>query len=165
MKKNRVNRRQHDRYETDLKIQFLVNFDVETKIDYRVKDRPEADYSRQKYHAVSKNVSAEGLCFTSKRKLRRGDLILLEVFLPSASLPVAMEGAVRWSHLAERKSLSGETHYDTGVLLEKVGGEPVNASIFHDRKNGIIWSSVLESVFGSFKHLALTRKSHLHKSS
>jgi len=163
MEKDRKNRRKYDRYETDLKIQFSVSFDVETKIDYRVKSRDAEKYPPQKYHALSRNVSAEGLCFTSKRKLNHGDQVLVEIFLPLSEAPIPMEGEVRWSRLFEHQPDSGGPLYETGILLEKVDGRPVKESIFTDRENRIVWSTVLESVFGSFKHLARSRKNNSNK--
>lgn len=152
-----IERRKYDRYETEIKIQFYVSFDMETRIDFRVKEKSTEKYSRQKYSAVSRNVSAEGLCFSSDRKLSQGDILALEVYLPAASEPITMGGEVKWSRRASQKTKEEEL-YDTGVMLITVNGEPVEKSIVVDNIHNVVWSSVLESIFGNFKHLVLKRK-------
>jgi hypothetical protein len=150
-------RRRHERYETDLDIQFSVTFDVKTKIDFRVKKKKASPSFSEKYSAVSRNVSVEGLSFTSEKELQSGDMLSLDVYVPSASRPIKMEGQVRWCQVSEeewqRKKL-----YDTGVRILAVEGETVEKTIFTDSIHSIVWSIVLESVFGTFKHLILERK-------
>ena len=149
-------RRKYDRYETALKIQFYVNFDLETKIDFRIKEKNSKDFSVETYEALSKNVSVEGICFSSARKLTKGDMLLLDVYLPSAVNSIKMQGEVRWSRPAEDKNAKGM--YDTGIKLSTVNSEPVEKTIFIDDVHQIAWSIVLESIFGNFKHLASRRK-------
>ena len=149
-------RRRHSRYDTDVQVKFYVSFDIETKVDYRVKDKTRQEYSSLKYNAVSHNVSVEGLAFYSEKKLTPGDILSLEVYIPSAATPVKMEGEVRWSMAAEIDS----KHYpkfETGVRILAVEGTAVEKSIFFDDVHKITWSIVLESVFGNFKHLILRR--------
>jgi hypothetical protein len=147
-------KRKFDRFETDVKIDFYVSFDVRTKIDFRVKDSQEGTISPQKYSAISKNLSAEGMSFVSDQKLEKGDGLLLDVFIPSANRPIRMEGAVRWCQEmppGKNKALS----FETGIKLVTVNGSSVEKSISVDPIHRVVWSIVLESVFGSFKHLAL----------
>ncbi len=147
-----ADRRHYDRYETDVKIQFHVSFDLETKIQFRVKQ--DAALSPETYTAVGVNVSVEGLCFRSTRQLERGAGLLLDVYVPSATTPIRMEGRVKWSQPSEHQK--GE--YETGVRLMTVNGDDVEKSIFTDNVHHIRWSIVLESVFGTFKHLVLEKK-------
>ena len=143
-------RRKYDRYETEIKIQFYVSFDMETRIDFRVKDKSTENYSRQKYSAISRNISAEGVCFSSEKKLAEGDILALEVYIPAASDPITMGGEVKWSRRSNQKVKGEGELYDTGALLITVNGEPVEKSIVVDNIHNVVWSSVLESIFGNF---------------
>lgn len=150
-------RRKFDRYETDIQIQFYVNFDLKTKINFQVKDKTRKDYSAEKYQALGKNVSAEGVGFISKVKLKKDDRLRMDVFIPAVKDPVVMEGVVRWCQLIEKHPPATEL-FETGVRITVVNGESVEKTVFIDRIHNIAWSGVLESVFGSFKHAALKRK-------
>ena len=147
-------KRRYDRYETDVKIDFYVSFDVQTKIDFRVKDPQKGNLSPRKYSAISNNISAEGLSFSSAKLLKKGDGLVLDVFIPSADLPIVMEGVVRWcrklSSSPERTQI-----YESGIKLLNVNGNSVEKSIFQDPSTQVTWSVVLDSVFGNFKHLVL----------
>ena len=148
-------KRLYDRYETDVKIDFYVNFDIRTKIDFRVKDpQQQGKLSPQKYSAISNNISAEGLSFNSEKLLEKGDSLVLDVFIPSANQPISMEGMVRWCRklpsTPERIQM-----FESGIKLVNVNGNSVEKSIFEDPSTHIVWSAVLESVFGNFKHLVL----------
>ena len=150
-------RRRYDRYDTDLKIEFQVNFDVKTKIDYRIKKKEEKQFSSQHYKAISNNISAEGISFNSQKKLNRGDIVKLELYVPSALVPIRMSGIVCWSHQVKGKGTDLD-NYNTGIQVEDVNGESVGRTIFLDKEHQVAWSIVLESVFSSFKHIALKRK-------
>ncbi len=158
-------RRRHERFETDVKVQFYVSFDLQTKVDYQVKERPADPFSPTKYSAVSRNVSAEGLSFLSAKKLEPGNQLFMEVYVPSAKNPVRMEGEVRWCETipAEERDEGGE-EYITGVRIATVENSLVEKSIIIDPYHKIIWSVVLESIFGNFKHLMLKRKASSTKS-
>ncbi len=156
----RSEKRKYDRYETDVKIQFYVNFNIHTKINYRIKDKNKILFSKKKYSAISKNVNVEGLCLTSERLLKKEDALLMEVYIPSSQQPILMEGQVRWSQPVDQRS-SRKKLYDTGVRLITVNGESVEKSIFIDPVHHITWSIVLESIYGGFKHLVLKKKRSL----
>ena len=149
-------RRRYDRYETDIKIQFYVNFDLKTNIKFRIKEKAKKEFSTEKHSAVGKNVSVEGLGFNSGKKLSQEDKLLLEVYVPSIKEPIVMEGVVRWCH-----PVKGEKGFETGVKVLTVNGESVEKTIFIDRIHNIAWSTVLESVFGGFKTSVLKRKKSL----
>jgi hypothetical protein len=151
------NRRKYDRYETDVKVQFYVSFDIQTKVDFRVKEKDKSEYSLNKYSALSRNVSVEGISFISEKKVNSGDVLFLEIFVPAAATPVRMEGQVRWCEAIEPKQGKYPT-YETGVRVVSVKGSAVEKTIFIDDVHKIAWSIVLESIFGSFKHLILKRK-------
>ena len=152
--KVQADRRQYTRYETDLKIQFFVTFDIKTKIHFQVKDKSKAGFSKAKYTAFSRNISAEGLAFRSEKKLEHGDILSLEVFVPSADKPIPMVGEVRWC-----TKMKETEEYDTGVKLNEVEGMDVGESIVIDPIHRIAWSIVLETVFGEFKDMMLKKSS------
>lgn len=82
-----------------------------------------------------------------------GDKLMMEVFVPSSEKPVHMEGEVRWC----TPTGTGSRVFDTGVKISMVENTPVEKTIVVDSVNKVIWSIVLESVFGSFKHLMMQR--------
>ena len=87
--------RKYSRYDTEVKIYFHVAYDIKTKVRFRLIDKAHHPASPQ-YAAISKNVSAEGICFTSQKKLQKGDLLFLEVFIPDGRDAIPMHGEVRW---------------------------------------------------------------------
>ena len=145
-------RRKYYRYDTEMKIYFQVSYDIRTKVNFQVLDSTKKKGISTKHSGLSKNISAEGLSFVSKRKLELGDILLLEVYAPNVKIPVLMDGEVRWSH----KIPQAPKHKDmfhTGVRLISVNGKSVADSIYYDQKYKVDWSIVLESVFGSFKEM------------
>jgi hypothetical protein len=150
-------RRKYERYETDLKVQFYVTFDLETKIHFKVKEKDKGDFSPEKYHAVSKNISVEGICFVTEKRLNKGDLLALEVYVPSSTQAIHMQGEVRWCVQEKGK----RDVYETGVKIFTVEGERLEKTIVFDEVHNIMWSAVLDLVFSSFKQLSLKRKQNL----
>jgi len=150
----KVERRKHQRYETDLKIDFSVSFELETKIRFQVKDESKRVAVPKVYNALGHNINAEGLGFTTGIKLEKGEHLMIDLYLPSVKEPIPMEGRVRWCSPIEGKT--GD--YRIGVRLIQVRGEDVEKSIFYDQTNKIQWSIVLESVFGGFKESVLSKK-------
>ncbi|HPB67947.1 MAG: PilZ domain-containing protein [Candidatus Omnitrophica bacterium] len=144
-------RRKSPRYETDAKIQFYVNFDVHTRVDYRVKKEGEGQFSKQKHTGISKNVSVEGFCFSSDVGLKKSDGLYMEVFVPQSTKPIVMEGTVQWCRPA------GDARFDTGVKVRDVNGESVANTIFFDNIHKLLWSNLLDAVFSSFKELSKAR--------
>jgi hypothetical protein len=65
-----------------------------------------------------------------------------------------MDGEVRWS---QRLPDSSRDRFDTGIKLLNIDGKSVVSSVYHDGVNQIVWSSVLESVFGDFKKITQKR--------
>lgn len=160
MNKSQRERRKYERYDTELKIYFDFAYELKTKIKYQLVDKNRRKILPKKYLAYSKNVSAEGLSFTSSRALKKGDYLNLEIYLPSAKDPIYMEGEVKWSQKPSLKPLRGKDRnvYHTGVRLTTVNGESVTESIYFDKTYQVIWSIVLDSVLENFK--ALVKKQH-----
>jgi hypothetical protein len=142
-------RRKYPRYDTEMKVYIQLKYDVKTRVKFRVMTAGRKVEVAHKYSGLSKNVSAEGICFAAKKKLKKGDLLFIEVYEPKVKGPVVMEGVVRWSRklplIAGKKDM-----YSTGVLLISVNGRSIADSIHFDRKYNVIWSAVLEALFGNF---------------
>ncbi|NQU19112.1 PilZ domain-containing protein [bacterium] len=152
-------RRKYERYETDAKVYFRVIYEIETKVEFQILDKEKKDRPlSEKYPAMSRNVSVEGLCFISDKKLEKGDMLYLEVYLPSEKSPIYMKGKVRWSQSASLKQRE-KNKFDTGVKLISVEDKSVLSSIYYDEANKVVWSIVLDSVFGNFRKLA-QKKAH-----
>lgn len=149
-------RRRHNRYETDLEIKFNVKFDLHTNIDFRLKDEANAVRS-EVYRGVGHNISVEGLGFSSQKKLKKGDVLIMDVYVPASKDPIQMEGRVLWCELDPKKDANPQQYF-CGVKILKVKGEDVEGSIALDPVHRILWSIVLESVFGGFKENILKGK-------
>jgi len=154
---NGSERRRHERYDTDLKIEFFVSFDLVTHLDFQVEKEEGKGVNRAKYHGESRNVSAEGLCFVTGQELCRRDILHLNIYIPNAQNPIKMVGRVRWSRSLGQDE-AGLNIYDTGVKVIKVNDEDVERSLIFDPAHSIYWSVVLERVFGGFDQLVLEQK-------
>ncbi|MBF0532279.1 MAG: PilZ domain-containing protein [Candidatus Omnitrophica bacterium] len=123
-------------------------YPVESQIRYRLKNLFSLFAWRPAVAAV-KNVSAEGLCFVSNRRLKPGDRLDMELCLPGFKEVVRMEGEARWS----AQSAAGEKIYDTGVRVKTVSGKSVPETVYFDQTYHLYWSAVLESILGRFRVL------------
>ncbi|UCC95216.1 MAG: PilZ domain-containing protein [Candidatus Omnitrophota bacterium] len=150
MRRPKKERRRYSRYDTEMKIYFHVSYDIKTKIRYRILASKKQKYSSKKYPGISRNISVEGLCFVSKKKLEKEDMLLLEVYAPNVKAPIQMQGQVRWSCKLPQKPKYKKMFY-TGVKLIAVNDEVVADSVHYDAEYKIVWSKVLEAVFGDFK--------------
>lgn len=151
-------KRRHERREAQLEIRFDYKYDIETRVEYQLLKKGQ-EPSPVKCYALSKNISASGICFVSKHQLKQGDCLRLEVYVPYAAEPVQMEGEVRWSDAVSDQEMAKQT-YQTGVLLTSVNGQSVAESIRYDKEYHVDWSIVLESVLGSFKDIILKGGKH-----
>ena len=153
------NKRKYKRYNTEARIYFDFAYDLETKVKFELVEEKKKQKPKKKYLAVSRNISAEGLCFVSHKDVKERDKLYMEIYLPSAVEPIHMSGEVKWCDPVSESStyvLDDKTNkpmYHIGVVLSLVGGDPVSDSIHFDKEYGVNWSVVLESVFGSYKML------------
>lgn len=145
-KKNEA--RQHDRYNTDVKVNFYVPYELKTKVNFQFKKTQPDPSLNRRFSGVSRNISAGGICFVSELRLEQGDYILIDIFLPGIPKPISMEGSVRWCKVNEE----GLQFY-SGVQLLKVNDKPVEESIYFDQEHQVIWSNVLDQILGSFAAL------------
>ncbi len=91
-----------------------VRLDVDATVNICVKESAQKDALVAMLSAIMKNVSTEGVCFTSEEKLSVGDIIELETCLSSESEPLRLKGEVKWSTAVEKE---GKAFFDTGVKL------------------------------------------------
>ena len=153
-------KRKFKRYNTDVEIYFDFIYDLETKVEFELIDKEGKKTLSDKYSAVSRNVSVGGLCFASSKRVKQGDLLHLEVYLPSAKEPIDMQGRVEWCKpvppsYEERilEEMEGHRVFEVGVRLISVKEESVDESIHHDAAYDVDWSVVLESIFGNYRML------------
>ena len=149
-------RRRYERYDTEVRIYFQVKYSLKTIVRFQVLDKEHQRISSQKHSALSKNIGPEGICFSCQKALQKEEVLSLEVYLPGENQPILMEGEVRWSR--EGSGELGIKKFETGVRIISVNGQPVEPSIYFDSANKIVWSAVLESVFGTFKEFSQKRK-------
>jgi len=159
MSNEKNDKRKYKRYNTEAKIYFDFAYDLETKVKFELIEEKKKLKSKKKYLAVSRNISAKGLCFVSHKDVKIEDQLYLEVYLPSAVEPIHMVGTVIWCDaVAESSTIvlddkEDRQMYHIGVVLSLVDGKPVDESIHFDKEYGVNWSVVLEAVFGSYKML------------
>lgn len=152
MRKGEKERRRYPRYDTEVKIYFHVSYSLKTKVKFQLITKDGKEHLSKKYYGLTKDISVEGLRFSSAKRLRKGNRLYLEIYLPGHKQPVWMTGEARWS----RKLCVHPKHilkYDTGIKLTSVMGESVCRSIHYDKKFKVFWSNVLSYAFGSFKKL------------
>jgi hypothetical protein len=152
MKKVAQERRISQRYDTALKVYYQVAYDVKTKVRFQVVDDRHEKLRPRKYYGTSRNVSVNGLSFVSKKKLDRDDHIALEIYAPNTKSPVHMRGEVRWAHTILGPS-GKRIASRVGVEIVSVEGKSVVRSLHYDKKYSVIWSVVLDSLFGNFKSM------------
>lgn len=144
-------RRRHPRYDAEMKVYFHVKYDIKTRVRFKVL-KGDAEH---KYSGLCKNVSAEGLCFVARKRLTPGDLLLIEVYEPMLKTPAIMEAEVRWCRPSSGSKRKGGT-FQTGVRVVMVNGRFVRDTIYMDKEYKVVWSDVLDSLFGDFA--AMIRK-------
>ena len=142
-------RRKFQRYNTEVKIYFDFTYDLETKVEFELVEEAKTRKSSKKYSAVSRNISVEGLCFISKKRVKEGEKVNLDVYLPSSNDPIPMTGEVGWCAVSSSK----EKKYNIGIKLLSVKDESVSDSVYYDKEYKVNWSAVMESVFGNYKLL------------
>jgi hypothetical protein len=140
--------RKYLRYEAERPVSFDFAYDFESVV--AVEPVACAGAPAGKYRAMTKNVSLEGLCLSTDRDLKPGDLLNLEVFIPGDRIPVRLLGEVRWACPAGSVTLL-KNCFDAGVVLRTVEGKGVRDTIRFDQEYHVYWSDVLESILGRFR--------------
>ena len=142
-------RRKYQRYDTEAQVHFYIDYRLVTKVKFRVIGECKGKSDQCESSGVTKNISVQGMGFKSDKRVKKGNTLCMEVFLPEGGRPIHMCGKVRWCKKIPT-SLNEEFKYDTGVKLLTVRGKSVARTIHIDRKYQEPWSIVLDSVFGSF---------------
>lgn len=152
-------RRKYQRFDLETRIHFYINYKLITKVKFRVIGERRSKAEAVKCVGITRNISVEGLRFSSEKKLKKDDRLYIELYLPRSRKPIPMTGAVEWSKKVFPYSEEG-FKFDTGVRLLTVKGRSVARSIHIDRKYHEPWSIVLDSVLGGFQrslHRAMVR--------
>ncbi|MBN2097866.1 MAG: PilZ domain-containing protein [Candidatus Omnitrophica bacterium] len=102
-----------------------VRFNVQTKVNFQVVPEKKESAPSTRVEGISKNISAEGICFSSEKKLTPGSKLELEIFLPNEPEPLLLMGEVKWSE-ASGQQQTGKTLYDTGVQLFNIAPNDEN---------------------------------------
>ena len=96
----------------------FVRFDIKTQVNFRVKDNARAQLYLGKIWAITRNLCVEGVCFATDQKLEEKTLLGLEIFLPSQSKPLHLEGMVKWALPFKQKN--NKQMYNIGVQLVSI---------------------------------------------
>ncbi|MFA5088750.1 MAG: PilZ domain-containing protein [Candidatus Omnitrophota bacterium] len=153
----RREKRRYKRYGAKEKVFFHILYEFKTRIIYQIIDRGQEKILSKKYSAVSKDISAEGLCFVSSQKLGVGDRVRMEVYIAGEGDPVVMDGEVRWCKRAPAEK-GEEARFSTGLKLIIINKKPVEKTIYVDQVRQVVWSDVLETVVGKLLKVKRKRK-------
>ena len=104
-----------------------IRFDTEIRVNFQIQEKRKDNILQGKISGISRNISVEGICFISKKKLKPGSRLELEIFLPSESKPLCLEGDVRWSNPFQSKK--GKAMFETGVKLFTFNKDDANKFI------------------------------------
>jgi hypothetical protein len=143
-------RRKYPRYDTGLNVSFYKKYDVKIRVKFVIIASILRSILAHRHFGLTKNVSAEGICFFSHNKLDEGDLLALNIYPPNIKNPVKMEGQVVWSREVPEEN-RGKIMYLTGIRVLTVDGQSVADSIHFDEEYKVIWSAVLDSLFHNFE--------------
>jgi hypothetical protein len=152
-------RRKYERYDMKAKVHFRIYYELTTKVKFCLFGEHKGKVRAKEFTGITRNISVEGLCFYSPKKLKKNDTIFIKIYLPESRKPIPMIGQVQWSKKTPAHA-KGKFKFNTGVKLLSVRGHSVVRSIHIDRKYKESWSIVLDSVLGGFRrslHKAMVR--------
>ncbi len=92
-----------------------VRFDIAAKVKFQVIPQDKNEAPSQTVTAISKNLSFEGIRFTSEKKLETNVMLKLEINLPLQLKPLVIEGQVKWCQSLMQPD--GKELFETGVKL------------------------------------------------
>ncbi len=92
-----------------------IRFDIAAKVKFQVSAENKNETPSQMVTAISKNLSVEGIRFTSEKKLETGTMLKLEINLPLQLKPLEIEGQVKWCQSLMQPD--GKEYFETGVKL------------------------------------------------
>ena len=149
MKLPEKERRKYQRFDLETTIHFYASYELVTKVKFHVLGKSKGKCRIEESLGITRNISAEGMRFSSDKKLKERDNLFIEVFLPQSKKPIQMTAQVKWSKKIFSQ-LESEFKFDTGVKILSVRGKSVERSIHIDTKYKEPWSIVLDSVLGGF---------------
>jgi Tfp pilus assembly protein PilZ len=156
MEQSVVNKRKHERYETDVRLDFRMPYDFAATVDFKISD--EVIEGREKvYEGLSKDISVQGLAFETHKHLEIGDLLWIELHLPKSKEVVFMRGEVCWCRRAEEQP-DDKAAFLAGISINTVDGMDVEQTVYFDKTYGVQWSELLERVLGGFSKINRKKK-------
>ncbi|MFC1699239.1 PilZ domain-containing protein [Candidatus Omnitrophota bacterium] len=102
-----------------------VRFGLNTKINYLVRKEKAQPAATKKEASTSKNVSIEGVCFTSYQEMLTGTELDLEIFISNEEEPLLLRGQVKWSRPIGFKY--GKPAFEVGVQLAALDDSDQNS--------------------------------------
>lgn len=99
----------------------FIRLEVPIELKYIVEDDP----SQKRRRVATKDLSCDGLRFTSEHKINEGSMIDLNLTVPGANNPVHIKGKAIWS-----KKISGEDDAPFEAGIEFVQIEEDNKNTF-----------------------------------
>ncbi len=97
----------------------FVRLDLDTKVNFQIKEVEGEQVLAEQTQGRVKNISVEGVCFSTNIKLKPNTKIELEVMLPESKDKVKLTGEVAWSSSLQSKD-SDKQMYDTGVKIYNI---------------------------------------------
>ena len=145
--------RRFERYSAEVEVLFQVAYPLQTKLNFQIIDQESGELNSSKYSATGKNIGIEGMCFTTSLRLEPGEQLYLEILLEDKKEPIPMEAQVRW---ARQCVLTGvkDRLYDIGAKILRIKGQPVSETFQKDASGEIVWSGVLQTIFGDIKSIS-----------
>ena len=90
-----------------------IRFSLKTHVNFQIKRPGEAPASLDSpAHAITKDISMRGICFSASRRLMPGNALKLFVFFERNKKPIHLEGKVAWC-----MQQKGREMFDMGVEL------------------------------------------------
>lgn len=108
-----------------------ARLDLKTEINLSVMDVSKEKIVAKRIKADGKDIAVHGIRFATNKKLKKGDIVSMEIFLPDRESPVYVEGEVRWT----KQSSKNKKQFEVGInfltldeenvlaLLKYVGGD------------------------------------------
>lgn len=143
-------KRRHDRHDYRERVYFDFIYDFQAKVEFEPHSDKHSGASRKRHCGMTRNVSTQGLCFTSDVEVSPHSVLDIHVYVQGRADPVQLQGEARWVKLTTVDS-HGNKHFEVGVHLTVVNNRPVQNTIHFDDKYRVYWSDVLESLLGEFR--------------
>ncbi len=91
-----------------------IRLGVRIKINFQVRKKKGGQPASDRIRAITRDLSMDGISFVSGSRLQPGDLLKLEIFLPSHPKALHLEGKVIWTSPVKQM---GREMLETGVKL------------------------------------------------